>query len=337
MTVHVLHAGDGYTYLTRQVASGDDVRARGESLADYYTAHGNPPGVWMGSGLAQLGVSGEVSEAQMRALFGHGMHPDTERLLPERTALYLAAGETPARAAQAAERDVRLERRFPKFTPPDPRWSDLLAAGYAAEATRMGRPSSSALTQADRDRVRHRVGQQTFAAVHDRDPATESELRAWVAAQARPARQPVAGYDLVFTPVKSVSVLWGLGDVETARAVRDAHHAAVARALAYVEAHAALTRTGAGGLAQVDTHGLVVAAFDHHDSRAGDPNLHTHCAVSTKLRGHDGKWRSLDGRVLYGLAVSASENLQHRDRGRAPDPPRGHVQRQDRRRDARPG
>ena len=115
------------------------------------------------------------------------------------------------------------------------------------------------------------------------------------------------GYDLVFTPVKSVSVLWGLGDLEIARAVRDAHHTAVARALAYVETHAALTRTGAGGLAQVDTHGLVVAAFDHHDSRAGDPNLHTHCAVSTKVRGHDGKWRSLDGRVLHALAVSASE------------------------------
>ncbi len=68
--------------------------------------------------MAELDVSGEVSEAQMRALFGRGMHPDAERVLPERTALYLAAGETPARAAKAAESDVRLGRRFPKFTPP---------------------------------------------------------------------------------------------------------------------------------------------------------------------------------------------------------------------------
>ena len=82
MTVHVLHAGNGYTYLTRQVASGDDYRARGQSLADYYTAHGNPPGVWLGSGLGQLDVEGEVSEEQMRALLGRGMHPDAERLLP---------------------------------------------------------------------------------------------------------------------------------------------------------------------------------------------------------------------------------------------------------------
>ena len=142
---------------------------------------------------------------------------------------------------------------------------------------------------------------------HGRAPVDESELRAWIAAQARPPRQPVAGYDLVFSPVKSVSVLWGLGDLDTSRAVLEAHHAAVARALEFIEQHAAVTRTGAGGLAQVDTHGLVVAAFDHHDSRTGDPNLHTHCAVSTKVRGLDGTWRSLDGRVLFALAVSASE------------------------------
>ncbi len=82
MTVHVLHAGDGYTYLTRQVASADHKRLRGESLSDYYTAHGNPPGPWTGSGLAQLGVEGQVSEAQMRALFGRGMHPDADQLVP---------------------------------------------------------------------------------------------------------------------------------------------------------------------------------------------------------------------------------------------------------------
>ncbi len=67
MTVHVLHAGDGYTYLTHQVASGDHQRRRGEALADYYTAAGNPPGRWVGTGLAAMGVDGRVSEAQMKA------------------------------------------------------------------------------------------------------------------------------------------------------------------------------------------------------------------------------------------------------------------------------
>lgn len=56
MTVHVLHAGDGYTYLTRQVASGDHQRHRGEALTDCYTAAGNPPGRWVGTDLPATGV-----------------------------------------------------------------------------------------------------------------------------------------------------------------------------------------------------------------------------------------------------------------------------------------
>ena len=83
MTVHKLSAGTdgGYSYLTRQVASADQRRAGG-ALADYYAARGNPPGVWLGKGAEQLGVAGdEVTEAQMRALFGQGLHPDAEAML----------------------------------------------------------------------------------------------------------------------------------------------------------------------------------------------------------------------------------------------------------------
>ena len=82
MTVRKLSAGDGYTYLTRQVASADEPRRSGETLANYYVARGNPPGVWLGGGAAQLGVEGGVvTEEQMRALFGEGRHPDRDALL----------------------------------------------------------------------------------------------------------------------------------------------------------------------------------------------------------------------------------------------------------------
>jgi hypothetical protein len=86
MTVHKLSAGvdGGYSYLTRQVASADQRRAFG-ALADYYAARGNPPGIWLGKGAEQLGVAGdEVTEAQMRALFGHGLHPDAEAIARRR-------------------------------------------------------------------------------------------------------------------------------------------------------------------------------------------------------------------------------------------------------------
>ena len=32
MTLHKLHGGDGYTYLTRQVAAGDEGRSPGQQL-----------------------------------------------------------------------------------------------------------------------------------------------------------------------------------------------------------------------------------------------------------------------------------------------------------------
>ena len=41
MTIHKITAGDGYTYLTRQVAAGDSSPERGKSAAEYYTETGN--------------------------------------------------------------------------------------------------------------------------------------------------------------------------------------------------------------------------------------------------------------------------------------------------------
>jgi hypothetical protein len=79
MTLHKLTAGDGYTYLTRQVASADTARRRGRDLAGYYAETGNPPGRWVGAGAADLGVGGVVSEAQMRTLFGRGEHRTPRR------------------------------------------------------------------------------------------------------------------------------------------------------------------------------------------------------------------------------------------------------------------
>jgi hypothetical protein len=53
--------------------------------------------------------------------------------------------------------------------------------------------------------------------------------------------------------------------------------------------------------------GLVAAAFTHRDSRAGDPDLHTHVALANKVQTLDGRWLSIDGRVLFKAKVAASE------------------------------
>jgi len=106
--------------------------------------------------------------------------------------------------------------------------------------------------------------------------------------RARPTRAAVAGFDLTFTVPKSASVLWALGDETTQRAVVDAHRDAVTAVLGLVEQRFLHTRVGAQGCAQVATRGMLAAAFDHWDTRTGDPNLHTHVVIANKVQGPDG-------------------------------------------------
>ncbi len=117
----------------------------------------------------------------------------------------------------------------------------------------------------------------------------------------------VAGFDLTFTPVKSISVLWALGDEATRAAVAAAHRAAVDQVIAILEERVAATRVGRAGASRVAVRGVVAAAFDHPDTRTGDPNLHTHVVVANRVQAGDGVWRTLDGQQLYSAAVALSE------------------------------
>lgn len=120
------------------------------------------------------------------------------------------------------------------------------------------------------------------------------------------ANRTLPGYDLCFSPPKSVSVLFGLGDAETAATVIRCHEEAVEAALSWLEDTAALTRLGHNGVEQAATHGFVGAAFRHRSSRELDPQLHTHVVVANLVLGDDGKWRTLDGRGLYLNAKATS-------------------------------
>ena len=116
-----------------------------------------------------------------------------------------------------------------------------------------------------------------------------------------PLGQPhkVSGYDLTFRAPKSVSVLFGLGDPGTARAVRIAHDEAVRSAIDFAERHAVWSRRGHAGKNQIRCDGLIAAAFRHRTSRNGDPHLHSHVLVPNMVRGVDGKWATIDGRWIY--------------------------------------
>ena len=260
MTVSMrkMSAGEGYKYLLRSVVAGDGNRSLSTPLTRYYAEAGTPPGVWMGSGVAEFGagqieVGGTVSEPQLVLLVGQGRDPVT--------------GEQIGAAFQRfATHKQRVDERAASLNPhlPDEERAQLVDE---IEAEEMAKGSQTA----------------------------------------------TAGFDYTFSVPKSVSVLWGVADAGSQSLIVDAHHQAVAEVLAILEREVAVTRAGAnardGASAHHDVFGVAATAYDHWDSRAGDPQLHTHVVVSNKVRTiFDGRWRSLDSRPMFASVVALSEH-----------------------------
>ncbi|MFC2177429.1 MobF family relaxase [Actinomycetota bacterium] len=137
----------------------------------------------------------------------------------------------------------------------------------------------------------------------------------------------VAAWDVTFSADKSVSLLWALGDPETRQQVLEAFEEATVSALEYLESVASSTRgasktpvldeNGASVLNEkgtpkfrvetwpIATAGYVAASFTECTSRADDPQIHTHVVVANKVKGTDGVWRTIDGRLLYRYQLAA--------------------------------
>lgn len=109
------------------------------------------------------------------------------------------------------------------------------------------------------------------------------------------------GYDLTFSAPKSVSILGIVGGDER---VINAHREAVKTVLTLVENTYGAYRAKENGVVAIEkTNNLTVAAFEHTDSRALDPNLHTHCIVMNVTERSDGAWRTLYGDDLYNFKI----------------------------------
>ncbi|MDG5481919.1 MobF family relaxase [Mycolicibacterium gadium] len=319
MTLHKLTAGDGYLYLVRQVAAADSTQRGRSTLADYYSAKGEAPGRWLGRGLRALShaaptdvsdeareehwtvqAGSEVGEEQMRALYGEGIHPNADRIM----------GYVAGRGMRAQRTAAQLGRQFLVYDG-QPEFARRLAVAYRDYNAAAGRHWRTTIAAADRAVIRTRLAVELFAEQYGRPPADDRELSGFIARNTRARTTAVAGYDLTFSPVKSVSALWAIAPRSVSDQVEAAHDAAVADVLEWLQDQACFTRTGTGGVAQVDTEGLIAAAFTHRDSRAGDPDLHTHVAISNKVSHVDvngvRRWLALDGQPLHRVTVAASE------------------------------
>jgi hypothetical protein len=262
------------------------------SRADYYLGRGESPGRWAGSLAASFGLAGTVASDTLRAVL-EGRDP--------------ASGEP-----FVGGRPARVSGRRPSGRAPATMSVDAAAdaLGVSARTVRRWAAAGEAAWRAAQDATPDRP-LRTAAEVHDRlrqlgvtdgeadgptcllvppasgrrrrfDVPAEEVARLQEARRAPAARQ---GYDVVLRPAKGWSVLWAVGPPQLRRDLRDIHHDAVADALAYLEDTAARGRAtvawrGRRVRVRARGDGFLAACFDHRESRAGDPLLHTHCLMT---------------------------------------------------------
>jgi conjugative relaxase-like TrwC/TraI family protein len=259
LVVLTIHRGHSVKYLTREVATGRE---------NYYTGavtEGEPPGRWYGAGAEALGLMGLVDHQDMEALYEHFVDP-----------------------------------RDPAFKDRDG-WTGASTLGHGGR--------------------KYKTAEQLYAEALDAEPYASPERREQLRLDAaKNERKNVAFYDVTFSVQKSITVLHAAfehqevqarraGDTEAAaawaahkNAVEDAIWAGQRAGMDYLAEHAGYSRVGHHGGAAgrfSDAHGLIVASFFQHTSRANDPHLHIHGAILNRVQGADGQWRTLDGRSLY--------------------------------------
>ncbi|WP_341531994.1 MobF family relaxase (plasmid) [Nostoc sp. UHCC 0302] len=135
--------------------------------------------------------------------------------------------------------------------------------------------------------------QQVFInVIEGRSPDGREQLNARVLKQ----KERRAALDCTFSAPKSVSLMALVGG--DSRLIT-AHHQALEKVLALMEQRYATTRVTEGNSRlRVNTNNLVVAQFDHIESRSLDPHLHTHCLVMNTTEA-SGKWMSLVNNEIF--------------------------------------
>ncbi|WP_433527737.1 MobF family relaxase (plasmid) [Nocardia pseudovaccinii] len=305
-----LGAGDGYEYYLRSIATNDIDDRGGQDLSGYYSERGESPGRWVGSGLANVGITAgeQVSEAQMRALYGRGMHPNADAMIAAEIAEKMSEGISRRTARAHAVRLARLGQPFGRHVADEYSFRYEVAHAYADHNTELGRVSYAPIPAEDRARITTEVADRMYAEERGHAPLTDADRSGWIARASRTSPKAVAGYDFTASPVKSVSVLWALAPEDVAAKIEAAHHAAVAESLEYLETRATFTRCGRHSIRQEEVVGGVIATvFDHRESRAGDPDLHSHMVISRAVLRHDGQWGAIDSNMLYRHNVAVSE------------------------------
>ena len=282
------------------------------SRADYYVGRGEAPGRWRGALAASFGLRGTVDPDALRSLL-EGRNPTSgEPFLPPArpTAHHHGGGVGQATGTVGVDAAAAALGVSPRTVR---RWA---TAGEAAWAEAQAATPDRTLRTAGEVQTRLvELGSATLApgapACLLVPPAPGRRRRFEIPAeevdrlqQTRRAPSTRQGYDVVFRPAKGWSVLWAVGPAEVRRELRRIHHRAVDDAVGYLEDSAARGRATVVWRdrrvrIRARGEGFMAACFDHRESRAGDPLLHTHCLIANVTRLPDGRLGALEASSLF--------------------------------------
>ncbi|HEV8166538.1 MAG TPA: MobF family relaxase [Actinomycetota bacterium] len=237
----------------------------------YFSGRGESPGRFVGSAAQASGLEGVASAEQMRAMF-QGLDPATGevRCTPlwraDPRSKLAAAPLLEALNARAAEQGVEnLED---------------LARSKALKGD--VRSVQAACRAGGTRRVKVETVERLCRKVLGRDPRElygEGFDKAWQHRGKR-VNERVQAFDHCFSSPKSVSLLAAGGGDQLRKQVAEARAEALDVGIAYLERHGIGVRRDHNGTDRHHVHtGVLAVAFEHRQSRAGDPQFHTHVLV----------------------------------------------------------
>jgi conjugative relaxase-like TrwC/TraI family protein len=264
---------------------------------EYFSGRGESPGRFVGSAAAAAGLDGTASPEQVRAMF-QGLDPATGEL--RCAPLWRADPRSKLAAAPLLE---GLKARAAEQGLED---LEQLASSKALRGD--VRSVQAACQLGGSRRVKVETVERLCRKVLGIDPRElygEGFDRAWQHKGKR-VNERVQSFDHCFSSPKSVSLLAGGGGDQLRWQVAEARAEALEVGIGYLERHGIGVRRDHNGTDRHHVHsGVLAVAFEHRQSRAGDPQFHTHVLVQNAAHGPDGRWTALDSDRLYTQLMAA--------------------------------
>ncbi|MFJ1900407.1 MobF family relaxase [Streptomyces sp. NPDC088115] len=312
------------------VVSEDVVRERAEPVSGTAVEYrlreeGDAALVWMGSGLAAVGLTEgavldeEGKEAARRLMAG--CHPETgARLIRTQTSVraHPLAKLTTARLVEAIEATAEAHGVAA---------ADLLE-GKPKQARVFAQQQRMVHRQGDRHRMQvgtlHKLARAAgldLADVYGKQELADARKHADARVDDR-----VRGWDLMLDMPKSDSALAGLLPDADGQEYRDLVHQAKVETLREVERWVGYAVGSEDGRpARIATGGLLAWSVEHQsarpmgDGQPGDPHLHLHITIANMALCEDAEWRSIgnSGQDLHRHAAAADAFFKARIRALA--------------------